>query len=45
MLEPAPTTANTIAVKAFNEQVRSDERVEQVMLPLGDGMTIARTLP
>ena len=30
------------AIKAFNEQVLGDGRVELVMLPVGDGLTMAR---
>jgi caffeoyl-CoA O-methyltransferase len=30
------------AIKEFNEQVLRDDRVELVMLPVGDGLTLAR---
>ncbi|MFB6893582.1 O-methyltransferase [Kitasatospora sp. NPDC056327] len=33
------------AVRAFNEHARRDGRVELVMLPLADGLTMARRLP
>jgi caffeoyl-CoA O-methyltransferase len=33
------------AVHAFNEHARKDERVELVMLPIADGLTLARKLP
>src|SRR3954468_3892940 len=33
---------NTKAIKAFNDFVASDDRVDVVMLPLADGLTIAR---
>jgi caffeoyl-CoA O-methyltransferase len=33
------------AVHAFNEHARRDERVELVMLPVADGLTLARRLP
>src|SRR4051812_33179879 len=33
---------NTKALKAFNEKVAADERVDVVMLPLSDGLTVAR---
>ena len=33
---------NTKAIKAFNEFVASDDRVDVVMLPLADGLTLAR---
>ncbi|MFE9816587.1 O-methyltransferase [Streptomyces sp. NPDC005773] len=40
--EPAPKPA---AVRAFNEHARKDDRVQLVMLPLADGLTMARRLP
>jgi len=33
---------NTIAIRAFNDRVASDERVDAVMLPIADGLTICR---
>ena len=33
------------AVRAFNEHARHDDRVELVLLPLADGLTMARRLP
>ncbi|MEV4636519.1 O-methyltransferase [Actinoplanes sp. NPDC049548] len=33
------------AIRAFNEHARRDERVELVMLPIADGLTMARRLP
>ena len=32
----------TLGLRAFNEKVAQDERVEQVILPLRDGLTIVR---
>jgi caffeoyl-CoA O-methyltransferase len=34
--------ANRVAIRAFNERVAADDRVESVMLPLGDGLTLLR---
>ena len=34
----------TINIREFNSYVSNDKRVEQVILPLGDGMTICRVL-
>jgi caffeoyl-CoA O-methyltransferase len=34
--------ADTAAIVAFNEQVLADDRVESVMIPLADGLTLAR---
>lgn len=33
---------NAKAIHAFNEKLRNDHRIEQVMLPIRDGITIAR---
>ena len=33
---------NTIAIRAFNDMVAADRRVEAVMLPLADGLTLVR---
>lgn len=32
----------TLGIRAFNQRVREDERVEQIILPLRDGMTLIR---
>ncbi len=33
---------NTIAIRAFNDKVAADDRVDTVMLPIADGLTICR---
>ena len=33
---------NTKAIKAFNDMVASDDRVEAVMVAIGDGLTLCR---
>jgi caffeoyl-CoA O-methyltransferase len=33
---------DTVAIRAFNDHVVADERVDVVMLPIGDGLTLAR---
>ncbi|WP_354699089.1 class I SAM-dependent methyltransferase [Paraconexibacter sp. AEG42_29] len=40
----AEPTANGAAIAAFNDVVARDERVEQVLLPLRDGLTLIRRL-
>jgi caffeoyl-CoA O-methyltransferase len=35
-------TGNGAAIRAFNEHVLADDRVESVLLPIADGLTIAR---
>ena len=34
----------TISIREFNKFVSKDKRVEQVIIPLGDGMTVCRKL-
>ncbi len=38
----AEPTANALAIAAFNEAVTADPRVEQVVVPLRDGLTVIR---
>jgi caffeoyl-CoA O-methyltransferase len=38
----APRDADDRAIAAFNEYVRTDDRVDIVMLPIADGLTLAR---
>lgn len=39
---PAERAADTVAMRAFNASVHADRRVDVSMLPLGDGLTLAR---
>ncbi len=39
---PTPTDQQTRGIMAFNDLVADDERVEKVILPLRDGLTIIR---
>jgi caffeoyl-CoA O-methyltransferase len=39
---PAPPSANGTAIATFNAAIAGDPRVEQVLLPLRDGMTLIR---
>jgi caffeoyl-CoA O-methyltransferase len=39
--DPA-AAGNAKAIRAFNDRVREDTRVEAVMLPIADGLTVAR---
>jgi len=43
--DPAATKPKTGTFRAFNAFVHGDERVTQVLLPLGDGLTLARKRP
>jgi len=41
--DPRPT-GNAAAIDAFNRHVRADTRVESVLIPLADGLTMARRI-
>ena len=40
--DPAVTDADTSALRAFNELVRRDQRVDFCLVPIADGVTLAR---
>lgn len=40
--DPLPADAQTCGILEFNDKVKADTRVEKVMLPLRDGLTIIR---
>ena len=40
--DPAENDDDTVAIRALNDKVRADERVTLSMIPLGDGLTLAR---
>lgn len=40
--DPANTDVTTTHIRAFNDHAVSDARMEVVMLPVGDGLTLAR---
>lgn len=40
--DPKPDDGQTIGILAFNEAIKKDHRVEKVILPLRDGMTLIR---
>jgi caffeoyl-CoA O-methyltransferase len=42
VVAPDPADANLTAMIEFNDMVAGDDRVEAVMLPLSDGLTLAR---
>ena len=42
VVDPADRSENVEAIRAINDHVAADERVEAVMLPIADGVTIAR---
>jgi len=42
VLDPAIVDPDTAAIKAFNDQVHADDRVEVVMLTVRDGVSLIR---
>ena len=40
--DPANSQETVLAIRAFNEHAAADDRVELVLLPVGDGLTAAR---
>jgi caffeoyl-CoA O-methyltransferase len=42
VVNPDATDDNSRAIRAFNDRLARDDRVEKVMLPVSDGFTIAR---
>jgi predicted O-methyltransferase YrrM len=42
VLDPSDRSPDTVAIKVFNEAVARDERVETLILPIGDGLTLIR---
>lgn len=42
VIDPAQTSAEVQAIRDFNDRAAADDRVTLVMLPIGDGLTLAR---
>jgi caffeoyl-CoA O-methyltransferase len=42
VVKPDADDENTVAIRAFNDKVANDTRVDTVMLPIADGLTLAR---
>ncbi len=42
--DPENTEDSTVALRALNAKIKDDPRVSAVMLPIGDGLTLARKL-
>ena len=40
--DAAASDANVVAIRALNAKIAADERVDHVLLPLADGLTLAR---
>ena len=42
VIDPDATDADTEAIRAFNAKLKEDERVSISLVPIGDGLTLAR---
>jgi len=42
ILDPAADDRDTVAIRAFNDAVAADDRVDVAQLTLGDGLTVIR---
>jgi caffeoyl-CoA O-methyltransferase len=42
VVDPSITDDNTLAIRAFNDAVAADDRVDSVQLAVGDGLTLLR---
>jgi caffeoyl-CoA O-methyltransferase len=42
VIDAADTSENTVAIRALNDFIAGDERVDRVMLPVADGLTLVR---
>lgn len=42
VIDPQRDDADTVAIRALNLKLRGDPRVDMVLLPVGDGLTLAR---
>lgn len=40
--DPAATDPETQSIRALNDRVHGDDRVDMVLMPIGDGLTLAR---
>jgi predicted O-methyltransferase YrrM len=42
--DPTDRTLDTVAIRAINEKIHGDSRVDATLIPIGDGLTLARRL-
>jgi caffeoyl-CoA O-methyltransferase len=42
VIDASVTDASTVAIRAFNDMVAADDRVDTVQLPISDGLTLLR---
>lgn len=43
-LDATQVDEDTVAIRAINQKIKSDSRVDIVVIPLADGLTLARKL-
>jgi O-methyltransferase len=41
-VKPEKTDDNTVAIRALNDALHRDERIDVALLAIGDGVTLAR---
>ena len=41
VIDPDANDADTAAIRAFNDKLARDDRIDCVMLPISDGLTMA----
>lgn len=41
VIDPTNQTADTVAIRALNEKIHGDARVDAALIPIGDGLTLA----
>jgi predicted O-methyltransferase YrrM len=44
VLDEKDETDDTVAIRALNDRIAADSRVRVVLLPIGDGLSIAQRL-
>ena len=42
VVDPATNDEDTVAIREFNDHVAADPRVDAIVLPVADGLTLAR---
>ena len=45
VIDAARQDSETRAIRAFNEKIHADPRVSLSLVPIGDGLTLARKKP
>ncbi len=41
VIDPSDNSADTVAIRALNEKIHTDPRVDVALVPIGDGLTLA----